>query len=330
MDIQRIKTNMYRGVLDNLVDTLNPRSVVNELLVNMDDVQNDELGAIVRTRGDINASIGYTQIPFVGQQLLPFIQALDDARDRRTGVSDASKGLDPKALQSSTQIGVDAIINGAQERIELIARILAETGFRDLFEGLYNEVCENPNETRMLRINKQFAQFDTSLFDESMSVIVNPNMGKGTAMMRMMVLQGIKQDQQTIFTQFGPGNPVVGINEMLNTVEDLLELSNIQNMDRYFKRPDPQTLAAIEQAPKEPDAMTIAAKASMEKVKQVAASDIGKQQAQAEQFKESQDFKEKQLAITTAQTNRRLELEAERNQMTHEENLARNAAASKP
>ena len=82
-------------------------------------------------------------MPFLGQQMMPVIELLNDVLQRRTGLSDAAKGLDPKALQSSTMIGVEAIINGAQERIELVARVLAETGFKDLFVGLYNEVCRS-------------------------------------------------------------------------------------------------------------------------------------------------------------------------------------------
>lgn len=325
MDIQRIKTNAWRGLLDNLVDTLNPRSVVNEIMVNMEDVMNDDLGAIIRTRGDPNATVAYTQIPFVGSQLVPIIQMLDDARDRRTGVTDASKGLDPKALQSSTQIGVDAVLQGAQDRIELIARFLAETGFKDLFTGLYNEICENPNQVRTLRINKNFQRIDTGTFDPSMGVEVNPSMGKGTEAMRMMVLQGIKQDQQAIIGQYGLSNGIVGINEMLNTVEDMLDISNIRNVSRYFKRPPPEAIQAMESAPREPDPMAVAAKASYEKVKSDAAAKIGDSQQKQQQFDQTQKFKEEQLAITTAQTNRRLELEAERNVITHEQNLARNA-----
>ena len=50
-------------------------------------------------------------------------------------------------------IGVEAVINGQQERTELVARVLAETGFRDLFHGLFNEIVENENQSRTLKVN---------------------------------------------------------------------------------------------------------------------------------------------------------------------------------
>ena len=45
LDIQRIKTNMFRGVLDSLAESINPKTVVNELMTNLDDAMNDDLGA---------------------------------------------------------------------------------------------------------------------------------------------------------------------------------------------------------------------------------------------------------------------------------------------
>ena len=82
---------------------------------------------------------------------MPVLDMADAILQRRTGLSDAARGLDPKQLQSSTQIGVEAIINGQQERTELVARrAFAETGFKDLFVGLFNEICREP-ESRSAR-----------------------------------------------------------------------------------------------------------------------------------------------------------------------------------
>ena len=243
-DIQKIKTNMMRGVLDSLAESINPKTVVNELMVNLDDALNDDLGAVIRTRGDPSPAVMYTQTPFVGQAALPIIELMNDMLARRTGLTDAAKGLDPKAIQSSTQIGVEAVINGAQERVELVARVLAETGFKDLFVGLVNEIAENPCPPRMLHVNGKFVSFDPSTVDATMSVEVNANLGKGNDMVRMMALSGIKQDQQALVAQMGLNNPICGPTEMLNTMTDMLKLANVMNVGRYFKTPNPMQLQA--------------------------------------------------------------------------------------
>jgi hypothetical protein len=300
IDLQRIKTNIMRGVLDSLAESINPKTVINELTTNLDDALNDDLGAVIRTRGDPRNAVMYTQTPFVGKEAMPVIEMLNAVMQRRTGLSDAAKGLDPKALQSSTMIGVEAIINGAQERTELVARVLAETGFKALFKGLFDEVCENPNQKRTLRINGAWTDYDTSLFDAEMVAEVNPTLGKGTDAIRMMTLQQIKSDQALVFQQFGPQNPVVGIPEMLNTITDMLAIANIRNVGRYFKTPSPQVIQAMQSQPKEPDAMTLAAKAQFEKVKSETAQALGQQELDKQKLADERTFRDRQLAQKAA------------------------------
>jgi len=321
LDIQRIKSNMFRGMLDSLAESINPKMTVNELMTNLDDAMNDDLGAIIRTRGDPATAVSYTQTPFVGQQVLPIIQQLNEVLQRRTGLSDAAKGLDPKALQSSTMIGVDAIISGAQERIELVARVLAETGFKDLFQGLFCEICENPNPPRILRVNGSFQQFDPSTYDATMNVEVNPTLGKGTDVTRMMALTQIKQDQQTLVSQMGLNNPICGIPEMLNTVTDMLEMLNIKNVSRYFKMPDPQTLQAMQSAPKEPDPMTVASKAQYEKVKADAAAKIGQQHIETDKNNATALLQRAQLEQKADYDQQKLEIERQKLALEHIQEL---------
>jgi len=322
IDVQRIKTNMTRGVLDSLAESINPKTVVNELITNLDDALNDDLGAVIRTRGDPRDAVSFASTPFVGQQALPVLEYLDAVQQRRTGLSDAAKGLDPKALQSSTMIGVEAVISGQQERTELVARVLAETGFRDLFHGLFNEIVEAENQTRTLRINGNWQTYNTSMFDADMTVEINPTLGKGSDTVRMMTLQQIKQDQQMVFAQFGPQNPVVGIPEMLNTITDMLAIANIKNVSRYFKTPDPQTLQQIAQAPKEPDAMMVAAKANYERVKSQTAKAIGDQQFAVQKQAQDDAFRRDKLAQQQAYETEKIRVQETQMALDHQASMA--------
>jgi hypothetical protein len=298
-DLQRIKTNLFRAILDSAAESINPKTVINELLVNPDDAMNDDLGAVIRTRGDPSSTVMPYNIPFLGQAVMPVVNALNDVLARRTGLTDAAKGLDPKALQSSTQIGVEAVINGAQERVELVARVLVETGFKDLFSGLFNEVCENPNQQRTLKVNGKWTPYDTGTFDASMGVEVNPNLGKGSDMVRMLALNQIDQKQQLIVTTYGLNNPVCGIPEMLNTVTDMLSLANVKNVGRYFKTPNPMQMQAVLSQPKTPDPMALAAQAQLEKVRSDTAKAVGQQQLDREKMVHENVFKHQQLQAKT-------------------------------
>jgi hypothetical protein len=316
-DIQRIKTNAMRAILDSAAESINPKTVINELTVTIDDAMNDDVGAVIRTRGDPANSVMFTSTPFLGQQMLPVIDKLDEVLQRRTGLSDAAKGLDPKALQSSTMIGVEAVINGQQERVELVARVLCETGFKDLFVGLFNEICENPNQRRTLKIRGKWIPYDTSTFDATMTAEVNANLGKGSDMVRMLALNQIKQDQQMIIQQFGLGNPVCGLNEFINTITDMLNLANIKNVGRYFKTPDPATMQQIAAQPKPPDPMAVAAQAQLEKVRSDSAKALAQQQLDQARLVSETQFKHQQLHAKTAIDAQKLQIEGAKAHVQH-------------
>ena len=326
MDIQRLKTNLTRAVLDSAAESINPKTVINELNVNVDDALNDDLGAVIRVRGDPSAAVMYTSTPFLGQAMAPVLEMLDSVLQRRTGLSDAAKGLDPKALQSSTMIGVEAVINGQQERTELVARVLAETGFKDLFSGLFNEVCENPSQQRALKINGNWVDYDTSTFDASMGVEVNATLGKGADTVRLMTLQQIKTDQQTIVAQMGLANPICGLPEMMNTQTDMLAIANIKNPNRYFKMPDPQAMQQLLSAPKEPDAMTLAAQAQYQKVKADAAEALGNQNLKKAQQDAENALAQAQLREKTLNDQAKINLEAASLHAQHTQALGQMAA----
>jgi hypothetical protein len=326
MDIQRIKTALTRAILDSAAESINPKTAINELNVNVDDALNDELGAVIRVRGDPSAAIAYTSTPFLGKEMAPVVELLNDVLQRRTGLSDAAKGLDPKALQSSTMIGVEAIINGAQERTELVARVLAETGFKDLFAGLFNEIVENPAQQRTLKINGSWTEYDTSTFDASMGVEVNPTLGKGSDTVRLMTLQQIKQDQQAIVAQMGLANPICGLPEMMNTQTDMLAIANIKNVQRYFKMPDPQAMQQLLSAPKEPDAMTLAAQAQFQKVKADAAQALGDQQLKEQDQNQRHELAVRQLQEKTLYDQQKLDVERDKIHAQHVSTLGQMAA----
>jgi hypothetical protein len=203
-----------------------------------------------------------------------------------------------------------------------VARVLAETGYRDLFHGLFNEIVENENQQRTLRINGKWTNYDTSMFDADMSVEVNPTLGKGSDTVRMMTLQQIKNDQAMVFQQFGPQNPVVGIPEMLNTISDMLEIANIKNVGRYFKTPPPQVIQQMQSAPKEPDAMTIAAMASNEKVKAQTAKDIGTQQFNVQKQAMDEAFRRDKLAQQQAYEAEKIRVQETQLALDHQVDMA--------
>lgn len=299
MDIQKINTQILRGSLDSLSASMYSDLVVNELTTSVEDVMAGGVGKIIRTRTDPNSAVKEFSKQFIGDAAFTMMTTMDGIRQRRTGISEASKGVDPKALQSTNQIGVEAIVSGAQERIELIARIFAETGFKDLWEGLLREVCRFPNKAKTILIRGQWKEINPSLFDPNLSCKVNPTMGKGSDMTRLMVLQAIKADQLMIMQQFGVGNTMVTPQHYLNTLTDIAAIGNVKNMARYYNAMTPEQITALQQAPKEPTAEDKIATAELEKVRSQTAKNVATAAQTQHKMEMEDDFRRDKLTLDT-------------------------------
>lgn len=299
MDIQKINTQILRGSLDSLSRAMNPDIVFNEMTTNAADLMSDGVGRTIRTTGDPGNAFKEITYDFVGEEAFSMMSTMDMIRQRRTGISEASKGVDPKALQSTNQIGVEAIVSGAQERIELIARIFAETGFKDMFRGLLREVCRNPNKAKTVEIRGKWVEMNPSLFDPNLKVKVNPTMGKGSDTTRLMALTEIKNTQMMILDKFGIGNTVVTPNQLLNTVSDMMSIANIKDMARYFTPMQDEQIKMIQTAPKEPTPEDKIATAELEKVRAQTAKAISEKQGKEQQSILDEDFRRDKLALDT-------------------------------
>jgi hypothetical protein len=265
-DLQNIKTNILRNYLDGLASTILPRLVVVDTMANLDDVRNNEIGSIIRVKqADAVQALNTPPPPQSIQQTLEY---LDLIGTRRTGVTEQSKGLDPKALQSTATPAVQMLVTGAQERIELVARTLAETGFRDMFKGLLQEIVENPIPERMIRLRGNWTKVTPDQYDATMDVEVNPAIGRGSDQDRLQMLSQVLMMQKEIIQTQGVDNPMCGPMELRNTLTDLMAIYGLKNVSRHFKPIDPAQLqAALKAAGEKPNADMVYAQAEADKVR---------------------------------------------------------------
>ena len=131
-DIQLIKSTIMRNLLDNMYLTNNARYAVLAGQVELDDLLSSKPGGIVRMRAP--GAVTALPTPQIQPYAFQMVQYLDGIREERSGVSKMSQGLNPDVLTSHVTSGaISAATESAMQRIELIARIFAETGIKDLF-----------------------------------------------------------------------------------------------------------------------------------------------------------------------------------------------------
>ena len=231
-DIQEIKSEIMRNTLDSLAQSIHPRTAVVEGQVNIDDVLNNETGAIIRMRAP--GMVTPFSTPFVGQAAFPMLDYMDQMREDRTGMSKAAMGLDPDALQSTTKAAVSATVSASQSRLELQARILAE-GMKKLFKGILYLITTHQDKPRMVRLRNQWVQIDPRVWDAGMDVNVNIGLGNGDLGERMQGLTMIAGKQEQIMQQFGLSNPVVTPSMYIRTIQKIVELSGFKDASSYFQ-----------------------------------------------------------------------------------------------
>jgi hypothetical protein len=230
-DIQEIKSEIMRNTLDSLAQSIHPRTAVVEGQVNIDDVLNNETGAIIRMRAP--GMVQPFSTPFVGQAAFPMLDYMDQMREDRTGMSKAAMGLDPDALQSTTKAAVAATVSASNSRLELQARILAE-GMKKLFKGILYLMTTHQDKPRMVRLRNEWVQIDPRVWDAGMDVNVNIGLGNGDTNEKLAALNIIMQKQEQIMAQFGPMNQITSLPMYIRTLQKAIELSGYKDASSYF------------------------------------------------------------------------------------------------
>ena len=301
-DDQDAATSILRGILDNVAMTNNPRLAVVEGQVDIDDVLNNEIGAVVRMRQP--GAVQDLTVPFVAGQTLGALSYLDGLVETKTGVTRASMGLDPDAMQSTTKAAVTATVQAAAGQVEVMVRNLAD-GMRDLFGIMLRLYAKNVDEEQMIRLNGSFVPVDPRMWNTtSMDVSINVGLGTGREEEKMMGLNQALQMQTMVYQNYGPMNGLVSMTNIRNTLADLLAASGVRNADRYFAPMTPEIEAqmlqmqqqAQAQQGQQPDPNAAFLQAEQMKAQSKMQTDMAKLQLDAQKAASEDDLKRDQMA----------------------------------
>ena len=238
MNDQDSSTAMLRGMMDNVALTNSPRQGYVQGQVNVDDLMNNEIGGLVRLKSP--QALVDIATPFVAGQVLDAIQYMDMTVESKTGVSKASQGLDPDALQNTSATAARLQAQQGAGQIEVMARNLAEGGMKRLFKLMLNLMVENSCEETMMRLHGEFIPIDPREWNASMDVTVNVGLGTGREDQRQVALQQALQMQMQIWSTYGSSNGLVTMTGIRNTLGDMLSLNGVRNVDRYFNPMTPE------------------------------------------------------------------------------------------
>lgn len=244
-DIQRLKTDLTRAMVNAANLAVNPRKTVltdanDSPFVNIDDLLDYRIGGIVRQKRP--DALGVEPSPFTGNAMLPILEYVDQMGERRTGVSKQQQGLDPNALRPDrTAAEVMMTANAAKQRVKLIARIFAETLVTPVFKGILKLLTDGEMEPLAFRLRGQFVQYDPNEWRDGYDMTINVGLGTGDKQQQIAAFQQIMGLQMGL-AQSPYGQLMIQPQNIYNTVAKIVELAGQKNVGDFIGDPQGKPL----------------------------------------------------------------------------------------
>jgi len=238
-DIQLIKSTVMRQMLDNMYLTNNNRVAIQDGQVAMDDLLTNRPGGIVRTKQPPQNVMMPIQAQPITEQASGMLAYLDAVKETRTGVSRTSQGLNSDSLNNKTATGMNQVLTQSQMRMELIARIFAETGVKDLALKIFELVCKYQNKEKIVRIRGKYIPMRPYEWKDRVNVTVHVGLGSGSKEQQLIMVNAILERQmQAINLQQNVYGPMVNLRNIYNSLKKLVENAGLNNVEPFFMDPD--------------------------------------------------------------------------------------------
>jgi hypothetical protein len=284
-DEQRISTVLWRQTLDNLYLANNPRPVLGEGAersdgTTVDDLLSDAPGAVIRVK-DVSQLTDFS-VPFVADKSFPMLSYVEQQAEARTGISKQGQGMDPDTLDTANQMtATQAAImeDGRNSRSEMIARIFAETGVKDLFKLLLKLMVAHQPRSRVIRLRNKWVEIDPRDWNAEMDVNISVGLGMGSKAEQISTAQTVLATMETIGAS--PYASLIDAEKVYNACKNLFRAAGIKNIDEFLAEPQRDQNGQLIQPPPPPDPKMMAAQAQTQIAQMKAQSDIqiGQQKA---------------------------------------------------
>ena len=319
LDLQLIKSTVLRQMLDNLYLTNNYRVGAVEGQVNLDDLLTSTAGGVVRLKNP-NALVPLT-VASTTQGSFPMLEYLDGVQARRTGVSDSQNGIDPNILQNVTAAAVSAMSQASAGKLELIARIFAETGVKSLFKGILTLLCKYQDKEQLVRLNGKYVAFNPREWHDQYNVSINVGLGTGTRQEQLTTMQMILQKQEQIIQQYGLSNPLVNLMQYRNTLAKFINMAGFKDATQFMNEITPEQNEQLSQPqPEKPDPNVQATellvqvereKAQLRAQTESAKLDLEREQMQLENARKALELQQQELKQNTELALKQLKIETD-------------------
>lgn len=258
-DLQLLQSVLTRQLLDNVYKINVRRKVFSEDALTEDGAT---MEAILNTQAEFIPVRGPAANAFVPEptqsiigELLPVIQHFQQQTTVRTGVSPESQ-VDPNALQEVRQDVYSNAMDRASQRIEMLVRIFAETGFRQLMLKVHQLLRMHWDTKRTIKLRGEWIDVDPQGWRDRTDMSVNVGLGFHT-----------KQQQLGLMTQLlamqkeAAGQGLSNLDKVYNGLEKMVNASGLGDTRQFFIDPKSPEFQPPEPPPPDPNMILAQAQA---------------------------------------------------------------------
>jgi hypothetical protein len=225
-EIQSLKTAFLRQIVSNTALNNDLPAFVDENKVNILDVI--ERRKTIRVTGSPKDAVSFPPLQPMAPWTMSFLEYLEGAKEQATGVTRYNQGLDAGSF-NKTATGISIIHESSSQRLELVARIMLETGLTPLFRfliGLNQRFIDQPqvirleNEPLVIRGDDLQGNFDLD---------VNAALGVGSKQTDMQNMQMLL----SLYPQLAQAG-IVRPENVYNAVKKMLEIMGYKNAGEFI------------------------------------------------------------------------------------------------
>lgn len=232
-ELQHLKVALTRQIVQNIALTNDPKMVLAEDAINIDDYV--EGRAVIRKKADHPMHDVAMSMPV--NQLSPwtfqFLEYIEGQKENRTGITRYNQGLDASSL-NKTATGISQILGQSAQRLELIARMFAETGIYELFRFMVSLNQKFIDQNTVIRLTNKDLHISPDDLNGNFDLVVNAGITIATKESTQMTLQtmltALMQVNATGMTICTPDN-------IFNLFKKWFESAGFKNYTDYITEP---------------------------------------------------------------------------------------------
>lgn len=299
-DLQRIRSTLMRCMLDNIYLTNAPRWQVLEGEADIDRLLDALPGGVIPVT-TMDAIKPLEAAP-LSSWVMDTLNYTQEVRENRTGVSRISAST-LSSTQNQTAMGVSQVFEAAEARISLVAQIIAECGFRELFRKIPRILKASGMEPSQIRVGDEWVVFDPAMWPDDLRCSVEVGLSPGQTEQRIQRLMLILSLQEKAMAEAGPGF-LTDWQKIYNTVAKITEEAGFRNPEIAWTDPQGQ-----QPQPRPPAPEALAAQAQMAQEQAQLKLNAAKLAEKEQYDRRTLDIREREVNLTHVREAARIEMD---------------------